>query len=52
VDHQLTECELLRLAVQGNKPVVAFSITDQFGNGAVSTKKLKFILNECEVSIA
>jgi hypothetical protein len=30
---------------KGSKPVVAYTATDQFGGGAISTKKLKFILN-------
>ena len=35
---------------KGGKPVVSFTVTDQFGSGAVSTKKLKFICNTAAVS--
>lgn len=30
---------------KGGKPVVAYTVTDQFAGGSVSTKKLKFLLN-------
>ena len=35
---------------KGGKPVVAYTITDQFASGAVSTKKLKMICNTCTKS--
>jgi len=35
---------------KGGKPLADFAITDQFGFGSVSTKKLKFILNKCDVT--
>ena len=35
---------------KGFKGEVPFTVSDQFGSGAVVAKKLKFILNECTVS--
>jgi hypothetical protein len=37
-DYLLWQCK-------GSKPVVAYTVTDQFAGGAVSTKKFKFLLN-------
>jgi len=35
---------------KGGKPAVAYTVTDQFGAGAVTTKKLRFIMNSCAKS--
>jgi len=33
---------------KGGKPAVAYTITDQFVTGAITTKKLKYVCNPCQ----